>query len=319
VGIVLRLLVLYVSIKTFDATPGKVLMAYLLMNLFIKYSGPFVSIFSSYNDFKRSKDFLSEILSSKLDARLAYDHSKQQLLPTIIESIRVCDLSYRYPGSNVAALNHVSFQLPDKGIVVIAGKSGCGKSTLARIISGRQNLDSGAVFINDVKLHEIDHFLIGHKISFENQDMGFMSGTILDNITYKYDIYDELLLEAVCNLSNCFEFILSMPGKFSFKLSEGGKGLSTGQKQRLCLARALYAKPLMIVLDETISHLDDKNQELILDALKQISYKNLLVLVSHETAIIERADCLVLLKQGRLHYTGAPTIEGLAKYRECLI
>ena len=198
------------------------------------------------------------------------------------EKLSIKNISFSYNKKNV--LNNVSLVLNEGDFCLLYGESGTGKSTLIEIILGFLKPDSGEIIFNSN--HQLDNELLSNKLSlgYVSQDIILFEGDLIENISMKEKEGDENLeqldkLIEICQLNDIIE---SLGGLYGF-ISEGGKNLSAGQKQRIILARALYRNPDLIILDEATSALNKKLEEKIL--LNLVKEGKTILMITHNEAL----------------------------------
>lgn len=213
------------------------------------------------------------------------------------ESLTVCDLSFRYPGSPLPLLSGIQFTVPKGSLTVLAGPSGCGKTTLLRLLAGLLTPESGQITRADAW-------------SYVPQEPHLYNATLFENITLFQQGYDEAsvrkALKALC-LSDWAE---DLPQGLMTPLGEGGQSLSQGQRKRLGLARALVQDRPLILLDEPTAALDERTAATIREVLLALkeSGRHTLFVISHDERLQAAAD--TVLDLDALQTDGAATRKG---------
>lgn len=213
------------------------------------------------------------------------------------ESLTVCDLSFRYPGSPLPLLSGIQFTVPKSSLTVLAGPSGCGKTTLLRLLAGLLLPESGQIARADA-------------LSYVPQEPHLYNATLFENITLFQQGYDEAsvrkALKALC-LSDWAE---ALPQGLMTPLGEGGQSLSQGQRKRLGLARALVQDRPLILLDEPTAALDERTAATIREVLLALkeSSRHTLFVISHDERLQAAAD--TVLDLDALQTDGAATRKG---------
>jgi ATP-binding cassette, subfamily C, bacterial len=242
---------------------------------------------------------------------VAVDSLKQErahlLLPKPTGALSVERLLYFAPGSKEAVLNGVTFELKPGESLAIVGPSGSGKSTLARILVGCLYPTAGKVRLDGTELRNWDRRQFGEFTGYLPQEVELFPGTIKDNISrMRKELPDEKTYEAavftevhdiICQLSNGYETIME----------RSGAPLSGGQKQRIALARAFFADPSLVVLDEPNSNLDSVGEQALTDTLLRAKEKQITVIViTQRPAVLNAMDKLLVLRNGRVEAFGPP-------------
>ncbi len=200
-------------------------------------------------------------------------------------------------GTNVTALNGISFELPDTGMVFILGKSGCGKSTLLNLLGGLDGFDSGDILIDN---QSIKSYKANDYDRYRNHYVGFVfqENNLLEEYTVKRNIGLALDLQNKKNINEQIEQVLDRVALKGFK-ERKCNSISGGQKQRVAIARALVKQPKILLCDEPTGALDSETGSGIFNLLKEISRTTLVVVVSHDRESAEKyADRIIELKDG---------------------
>ena len=209
------------------------------------------------------------------------------------------NVTFRYKGANKTTLNNVTFNIPDKKITAIVGVSGCGKSTLLKLITKVYDEYYGEIYIGQNNLKNLDNDFLRKQTGVVFQESALYKDTILNNIILSdEEEYNPKLVEKILPWVNLKNEIYALPDALNTQLSEGGKGLSQGQKQRVLLARALYKKPKLLILDEATSALDSISENKVLDTLTKELKDQTTILVSHKLSTIRCADFIIMIDKG---------------------
>jgi PrtD family type I secretion system ABC transporter len=232
-------------------------------------------------------------------------------LPKPTGRLSVEGLSYVAPGSPRPLLRNVSFELGAGEILGIIGPSGAGKSTLARHLVGVLAPTAGTLRLDDADLTAWSRNGLGTHVGYLPQDVELFSDTVASNIS-RFQGGDAEVLEAA-RMAGVHELILRLANGYDTPVGEGGAILSGGIRQRVGLARAVFASPSLVVLDEPSSNLDADGDLALADCLIELKRKGVtVVLISHRPTSIVTADKLLLLKDGAVELFG-PRLDVLAK------
>lgn len=216
------------------------------------------------------------------------------------ESLTVCDLSFRYPGSPLPLLSGIQFTVPKSSLTVLAGPSGCGKTTLLRLLAGLLLPESGQIARADA-------------LSYVPQEPHLYNATLFENITLFQQGYDETSVRKALKALCLSEWAEALPQGLMTPLGEGGQSLSQGQRKRLGLARALVQDRPLILLDEPTAALDEATAATIREVLLSLkaSGRHTLFVISHDERLQAAAD--TLLDLDALQADGAATRKGGAR------
>jgi ATP-binding cassette, subfamily C, bacterial len=230
------------------------------------------------------------------------------LLPKPTGHVSVDRLLYLPPGSKEAVLNGVSFELQPGESLAIVGPSGSGKSTLARILVGCLYPTAGKVRLDGTELRNWDRRQFGEFTGYLPQEVELFPGTIKDNVCrMRSDLPDEKIYEAGV-LTDVHNMITQLPSGYETVLERSGAPLSGGQKQRIALARAFFADPALVVLDEPNSNLDSAGEQALTETLLRAKEKRVtVVVITQRPAVLNAMDKLLVLRNGRLEAFGPPS------------
>jgi ATP-binding cassette subfamily B protein len=216
------------------------------------------------------------------------------------EAIIIKDLSFRYVGSDVNVLDSLNLTIPANKITAIVGTSGSGKTTLMKLLLKFYEPNSGEVSINKTPLKSIAQKTWRNHVGSVMQEGYIFSDTIANNIAIGVDIINKKRLVYASDVANIKDFIQDYPLGYNTKIGMEGVGMSTGQKQRLLIARAVYKNPEMLFFDEATSALDANNEKEIMQKL-DIFFKNkTVVVIAHRLSTVMNADQIVVLEKGKI-------------------
>ena len=190
------------------------------------------------------------------------------------------------PGAETATLQDISFTLEPGTTTMILGPSAAGKSTLVRAILGLWATSEGDIRVDGAESSRFDRSELGPQLGYLPQDIELFDGTVAENIARFGDVNADLVIQAARD-AGVHELILALPEGYDTVIT-GQKGLlSHGQRQRLALARALYGRPKILVLDEPNSNLDEAGEQALNRALAEMkSLKTTIIMVSHRQAVL---------------------------------
>ena len=240
------------------------------------------------------------------------------LRPKFEGAIAFQDLTFTYPGAQIAALDRISFELPAGTMLGLVGRSGSGKSTIARLLQGINREYSGYLKIDGTDLREINLTHLRRSFGVVMQDNFLFRGTVRDNIIAGRA--GLTLADAVraARLAGAEEFIERLPRGYETWIEEGSANLSGGQRQRLAIARALVSDPRLLILDEATSALDPESEALINANLLRIAKDRTMIIVSHRLSSLVDCDQILVLDKGKVADLGPheEVLERCAVYRQ---
>lgn len=219
-------------------------------------------------------------------------------LPTRFD-LRLEDVSVLYEGRMRAALSGCSFEIPHGGTVALVGATGAGKTTVANVLLRFVEPDRGRVTVGGVALSSIDPVAWRTLIAWVPQHPSLFHGTVAENLRLaRPDATQEELVGAAV-AANAHGFVHDLPDGYATPIGEDGSRLSGGERQRLALARAFLKDAPFLILDEPTSHLDERSESLVLDAISRLVEGRTVLTISHRPEPIARADVIVVMRAGR--------------------
>ncbi len=199
-------------------------------------------------------------------------------------------------------LDRLDLQLSAGDVAVISGPSGAGKTTLLHLVLGYYRPSAGTIAADGIAYDELDLPALRKQMGFVAQDPVVFAGTLLENLTYGTTDIDHDRLNEACALAGVDEFVKRLSDGYDTTVGEGGALLSGGQRQRIGLARALYRRPAVLLLDEPTSQLDERLAVRLVESLRALPWRPALLIVSHELGrVAAHADAVYELSGGRLH------------------
>lgn len=199
-----------------------------------------------------------------------------------------------------AVLEGVDAEIPAGLKVAISGASGVGKSTLIDLLQRFYDPDQGRILLDGVDLRELDLLALRRRIAVVSQDIVLFRGTLAENLAYSAPDASREALERVVRLARLDGLVAALPLGLDNPLGERGQQLSGGQKQRIAIARALLQAPLILVLDEATSAVDEATEREVIAAIDQLFAGRTRILISHRPSTLAEADLHLRLEQGHL-------------------
>lgn len=255
-------------------------------------------------------------LDAVMQAPLDRDQRRRYLSrPRMQGRLEFRSVSFSYPGQAGKALDAVSFTIEPGERVAILGRIGSGKSTALRLLLGLYEPDAGSILVDDTDLRQIDPLDLRAGMGAVLQDNWLFSGSVRDNIAIdSHGVHDMDVLRA-SRLAGVHEFIGTHPSGYDLRLAERGEGLSGGQKQSICLARALARNPSIFLLDEPTSMMDTRTELDLLARLRDAMDGKTAVVVTHRSSVLELVDRVIVLDKGKVVLDGPKSILGTASAR----
>lgn len=229
-------------------------------------------------------------------------------VPTEGADIVVRNVTFRYAAGEPAALSDVSLTIPRGRTTAIVGPSGSGKSTLVQLLLRTFEPEAGELRVGDTSLRALDPAAWRARIGIVSGDAELFDATVEDNIAYGAPLpVTSDAVRAAATLADAGGFIEGLPQGFATRLGDDGVRLSSGERQRIALARALVRDPAVLVLDDATSAVDPISAEVIERTLAARATERTVILVTHRLAAAERADHVVVLEHGRVREAGRAT------------
>ena len=242
-----------------------------------------------------------EILEEKADLT-----SPEDAVTTVADgSIDFENVSFRYSATaQHRALKEVSLHIPAGATVGILGSTGSSKTTLVQLIPRLYDVSEGVLKVGGVDVRDYDLEVLRDNVAMVLQKNTLFSGTIKENLRWgNPDATDEELIHA-CRLACAHDFIMSFPDQYDHKIEQGGTNVSGGQKQRLCIARALLKKPKILILDDSTSAVDTATDASIRKAFREEIPGTTKLIIAQRIASVQESDLIILMDNGQIGAVG---------------
>jgi len=268
-----------------------------------RVTGPLIAIVGLVNEYQEtvlSIKMMGDVMNRPSEGRA----TAGGLRPDLAGEVMFDNVTFRYPGSSINALDRASFTIPAGKVVGIVGRSGSGKSTLTKVIQGLYTIQEGVVRFDRTDAREIELAHLRRQIGVVLQENFLFRGTVRDNIAMAKpeSTFEDIV--AAAEAAGAAEFIERMPQGYNTMLEENAANLSGGQKQRLSIARALLTKPRILILDEAASALDPESEAIFMNNLQRIAVGRTVIMVSHRLSTLVNAHAILVMQQGKLVDSG---------------
>ena len=279
-----------------EISPGVMIAGSILLGRALAPLDQMIGVWKQFSTARGQWQRLSEMLT-----KVPADSDRMEL-PAPTGALAAEQMIVGAPGSKAAILKNVSFKLPAGVSLGVIGPSGSGKSTLVRAILGVWPLSGGHMRLDGADVFSWDRNHLGPYVGYLPQDIELFEGTIAENIARFGEIDSEQVV-AAAKMAGVHELILSFPDGYDTSLER--HKLSGGQRQRVGLARALYGNPVLVVLDEPNSNLDEQGEQALFVALRHLKARGAtVVVVSHRMNILSEIDALLLMTEGTVRAMG---------------
>jgi ATP-binding cassette subfamily C protein LapB len=245
--------------------------------------------------YKRLASFMEETQEDDVSVK-----NKGAIRREKLGSIEFKDTTYRYPEADLDTLRSINLSVNEGEKVAILGRNGSGKSTLMKLASGLFKASDGLVMYDGVDIKQLHTDDLSRSIGIVLQDVQLFSGSIRENITMgRQDINQDDLINAG-KLSGLDDFVSKIPGGYDLQLSDGGKGLSGGQRQSIALARAIVHKPTHFILDEPTSAMDMNAENIFISQMGSIMQDSTMLIVTHRMPLLNLVDRIIVMNEGQI-------------------
>ena len=255
-------------------------------------------------------NFMRDVQDAKISLdRLGEIHNKEdeekpsdQKVTNIPENatIRLNNISFRYVGGLEPVLKDLTLEIPANKTTAIVGVSGSGKTTLMKLLLRFYEIDKGEIMVNQFNLANISQKVWRDHCGVVMQEGYIFNDTIAKNIAVGEDYVDIEKLAHAIDVANISDYIDGLPLGYNTKIGSEGSGLSTGQKQRLLIARSVYKNPKFLFFDEATSALDANNEKVIMEKLNTFFADKTAVVIAHRLSTVKNAHQIVVLDKGRI-------------------
>ena len=222
-----------------------------------------------------------------------------------VAEIQVTGVSLTYPSQSKPAIDDISLTIPPGASVAFVGPSGAGKTTIIDVLLGVLSPDKGTVLISGLPpLLAVANW--PGAVSYVPQDVAIAAGTVRENIALGYPsevATDHLVIDAL-KVAHLDKFVADLPNGLDSQVGERGARISGGQRQRLGIARAMFTRPQLLVLDEATSSLDGETEASIADAINALRGSTTVVMIAHRLSTVRNADMVVYLSEGKIVAVG---------------
>jgi ATP-binding cassette subfamily B protein len=263
-------------------------------------NGPIIQLISFIREAQDAKISLARLseIHDKEDEK-QQEETQTHDIPKAADII-LKDLSYKYIGSDLNVLENLNLTIPANKITAIVGTSGSGKTTLMKLLLKFYEPNSGEILVDKTPLKTIAQKTWRSHVGTVMQEGYIFNDTIANNIAIGVDIVNKERLVYAADVANIATFIQDYPLSYNTKIGMEGVGMSTGQKQRLLIARAVYKNPEMLFFDEATSALDSNNEKEIMQKLGIFFKNKTVVVIAHRLSTVMNADQIVVLEKGKI-------------------
>tara|TARA_B100000575_G_C23024596_1_gene590032 strand:- start:244 stop:1077 length:834 start_codon:yes stop_codon:yes gene_type:complete len=219
-------------------------------------------------------------------------------------NIKFNNISFKYQTSEAQAVKNISFKIKGNTMAAFVGHSGAGKSTIISLLPRFYDPQLGTIEIDDQQIKNVTLKSLRKNLSLVSQDIILFDDTIKNNIAYAKDNASQDEIEQACKFAAADEFIEKLPTGYDTMIGENGVRLSGGQKQRISIARAILKESPIILLDEATSSLDADSEEIVQNAIMNLTRNKTTLVIAHRLSTIHKADIIFVMKDGHIINSG---------------
>jgi HlyB family type I secretion system ABC transporter len=264
-------------------------------------NGPVLIMLSLWDEAQYGRillDRLNDVIEQEPEQ--GEDRSALRAVPTLAGAVRLRNLGFRYGGPEAPAiLEGIDLDVRPGTTVAIVGRSGSGKTTLVKCLAGLLEPTEGRIELDHVDLTTLDYRSVRRHIGVVLQESYLFDDTIARNIAFGEEP-DESRVVWASKLANAHDFVQRLPLGYETRIGESGLRLSGGQAQRIAIARAVYNRPPILLLDEASSALDTESERLVKQNLDELLRERTSFVIAHRLSTVRDADLIVVLEKGRL-------------------
>jgi ABC-type multidrug transport system fused ATPase/permease subunit len=269
-----------------------------------------------YDSFTKLTFVISSLtrLYDDLKSLKLFDQNQNQEILPLNKKITLKNIYYNYPNSSIIALKDISLTVPARSIVGFVGATGSGKTTLVDVILGLLEPQKGNLEVDGKVITSKNSRSWQRSIGYVPQHIYLLDDTVAANIAFgvETNYINEDMLEKASKIANLHEFVINeLPRKYQTIIGERGVRLSGGQRQRIGIARALYHNPQVLILDEATNALDNQTEQLVMNAISNLSKKITIILIAHRLNTLK--NCLTIFKLDKGQLINQGTFEELIK------
>lgn len=242
---------------------------------------------------------ITEVLDTEVDLTDAYSARKDAVITKGTVEFRNVSFSY-YKDNAEKVLSDISFKIEAGETVGIIGSTGCGKTSLVQLIPRLYDTDSGGVYIDGINVKDYSLRHLRDSVGMVLQKNVLFSGSIAENLRWGDESADQDTMEAAASAAQAAGFISSFPEGYETNLSQGGVNVSGGQKQRLCIARALLKRPKILILDDSTSAVDTATEAEIRKSFSGSLRETTKIIIAQRITSVMEADHIIVMEEGRI-------------------
>ena len=228
------------------------------------------------------------------------DRPDTREMPPLVGKVTFDHVSFAYREDTPTVLHDINLTIEAGQTIALVGPTGAGKTSMANLVARFYDVTEGAVLIDDIDVRQVTQQSLHRQMALVPQDPFLFPGTIADNIRFGRPTISDEAVEEAAWLANAHQFIIDLPDSYQTEILEGGVNLSVGQRQLICIARAVLADPRILILDEATANIDTVTEVLIQEALERLLQGRTAIVIAHRLSTVRHADLICVVNNGRL-------------------
>jgi ATP-binding cassette subfamily C protein LapB len=284
-----------------DLTMGGLIAVVMLGSRMLAPLGQVAALIANFQQTKTAYDAINNIMKLSVEREETKNFVQR---PSFAGKIEFQHVSFTYPDTDNKVLDDISFVINPGESVGIIGINGCGKTTIEKLILGLYEPTEGSILIDGIDIKQIDPADLRRNISYVPQDVLLFQGTLKENIVLRSPGASDEDILTVSKLSGVSGFVNTHPMGYDMPIGERGDGLSGGQKQSICIARAFIHQAPIILLDEPTNSMDSTHENNFIRAINSYKANKTMILISHKNVLLALTQRLILIDKGKIILDG---------------
>jgi ATP-binding cassette subfamily B protein/subfamily B ATP-binding cassette protein MsbA len=282
--------------------------------------GPVWNIVNSFSELQRSLAAMERVFEVLGMDKEKPDRPGAVEAPVVVHEVRLENVEFEYHEGR-PVVKDFNVVVPGGTVVALVGRSGAGKTTVTDLVARFHDPTRGRILVNGTDIRDYRLKSYRDRLALVQQEVFLFDGSVADNIAYSRHDATDAEIEDAARRANAHEFIEKLPDKYGTTVGERGVKLSGGQQQRLAIARAILARPQILILDEATSNLDTESEQLIQAAMTELLAGRTTFIIAHRLSTVRRADLILVMEDGAVVERGThlSLMEARGVYHEMVV